>query len=180
MPTPANVTKLIADNKIEIVDLKFIDLPGLWQHFSIPVRELKSGIWEDGTGFDGSSIRGFQHIHESDMLLVADPSTAIVDPACTAGVLVELVEQLVADRRVAVVLRRLGAVLEERHTAPVSFLPAEVLRLVADGHSDSEIARRLFVSTATVRTHLQHVYRKLESSGRAAAVATAMRRGLID
>jgi len=82
MPTPANVTKLIADNKIEIVDLKFIDLPGLWQHFSLPVSELKSGIWEDGTGFDGSSIRGFQQIQESDMNLMLDASTAIVDPAC--------------------------------------------------------------------------------------------------
>jgi glutamine synthetase len=82
LPTPANVTKLIADNNIEIIDLKFVDLPGTWQHFSIPVGELNTGIWEDGTGFDGSSIRGFQQIQESDMNLLLDASTAFVDPAC--------------------------------------------------------------------------------------------------
>src|SRR2546430_2547943 len=65
---------------LKIVDLKFIDLIGTWQHFSIPVQELSKGLFEDGIGFDGSSIRGFQHIHESDMLLIPDPSTAIVDP----------------------------------------------------------------------------------------------------
>ena len=83
-----NVGKLIKENKIEIVDLKFNDLPGLWQHFSIPASELAElddlvkGIWEEGIGFDGSSIRGFQKIHESDMILLPDPQTAIVDPAC--------------------------------------------------------------------------------------------------
>src|SRR5206468_3168774 len=65
---------------LKIVDLKFIDLIGTWQHFSIPVQQLSKGLFEDGIGFDGSSIRGFQQIHESDMLLIPDPSTGIVDP----------------------------------------------------------------------------------------------------
>src|SRR5207245_2035657 len=65
---------------LKIVDLKFIDLIGTWQHFSIPVGELTPSLFGDGIGFDGSSIRGFQHIHESDMLLVPDPASAIVDP----------------------------------------------------------------------------------------------------
>src|ERR671910_564341 len=67
-------------NKAEIVDLKFIDLPGLWQHFSIPASQLSAGVFEEGLGFDGSSIRGFQSINESDMTLLPDPDTAMMDP----------------------------------------------------------------------------------------------------
>src|ERR671914_1075278 len=67
-------------NKAEIVDFKFIDLPGLWQHFSIPATELSADIFEQGLGFDGSSIRGFQSINESDMILLPDADTAMMDP----------------------------------------------------------------------------------------------------
>src|SRR3989442_14274472 len=67
-------------NKAEIVDLKFVDVPGLWQHFSIPATELSGEIFEEGLGFDGSSIRGFQSIDESDMILLPDPDTAMMDP----------------------------------------------------------------------------------------------------
>ncbi|MGH8592560.1 MAG: type I glutamate--ammonia ligase [Gammaproteobacteria bacterium] len=67
-------------NKVEIVDLKFCDLPGLWQHFSIPVKAFTEDLFEEGIGFDGSSIRGFQKIQESDMLLVLDPQATFVDP----------------------------------------------------------------------------------------------------
>ena len=74
--TPKDVLKLAKEKGAKIVDLRFIDLPGLWQHFSIPMSELSEGIFEDGLGFDGSSIRGFQTIDESDMLLIPDPSTA--------------------------------------------------------------------------------------------------------
>jgi len=80
------VQKLIKDNNIKFVDLRFIDMPGIWQHFSVPAGELfeadgrPSSIWTEAIGFDGSSIRGFQSIHESDMLLYLDPATAIVDP----------------------------------------------------------------------------------------------------
>ena len=81
-----DVLKMVKDKNIQIIDLKFNDLPGLWQHFSIPASELLEmdditrSIWVDGIGFDGSSIRGFQKIQESDMILIPDPSTAIVDP----------------------------------------------------------------------------------------------------
>ncbi|HLE02105.1 MAG TPA: type I glutamate--ammonia ligase [Dehalococcoidia bacterium] len=67
---------------MDIVDFKFTDLPGTLQHFSIPAGELDESIFRDGIGFDGSSIRGFQAIHESDMLLVPDPTTAHVDVIC--------------------------------------------------------------------------------------------------
>lgn len=76
------VLQLCRSRNIKIVDVKFVDLPGMWQHFSIPVGELTAELFDEGIGFDGSSIRGFQAINESDMLLFPDPSTAIVDPAC--------------------------------------------------------------------------------------------------
>jgi glutamine synthetase len=78
--TPTAVQKLAKDAGIKIVDLVFVDLPGVWQHFSIPARDLTDELFSEGIGFDGSSIRGFQTIHESDMLLVADPTTASIDP----------------------------------------------------------------------------------------------------
>ena len=78
--TPADVTQLVQDHDIKIVDLKFTDLPGTFQHFSIPASELNDDLFDEGLGFDGSSIRGFQEIHESDMMLVLDAGTAFVDP----------------------------------------------------------------------------------------------------
>src|SRR3981189_3768200 len=80
--TPQDVLALAKDSGVKIVDLRFCDLPGLMQHFSMPVSELTEDSFADGFGFDGSSIRGFQKIHESDMLLIPDPTTAIVDPVC--------------------------------------------------------------------------------------------------
>jgi glutamine synthetase len=74
------VSKYCKENGIQIVDFKFNDLPGLWQHFSIPISELNDELWNEGHGFDGSSIRGFHAINESDMLLMPDPNTAILDP----------------------------------------------------------------------------------------------------
>ncbi len=79
----AEVMKAAKDAGVKIVDLKFVDLPGVWQHFSLPVEDLNEDLFDEGIGFDGSSIRGFQLIHESDMLLVADPETAYVDPILT-------------------------------------------------------------------------------------------------
>ena len=78
--TPKDVLKMAKEKGVRFVDLRFMDLPGLWQHFSIPVSELSEGIFEHGFGFDGSSIRGFQAINESDMLLIPDPDTAQMDP----------------------------------------------------------------------------------------------------
>jgi glutamine synthetase len=80
--TPEDVIDLIEKSGIQIVDLRFTDLPGLWQHFSITLPELTKELFSEGIGFDGSSIRGFQEIHESDMLLKPDPATAFIDPMC--------------------------------------------------------------------------------------------------
>ena len=78
--SPAEVVRLVKDEGIEVVDLRFCDLPGLMQHFSIPAHALTEETFTEGNGFDGSSIRGFQQIHESDMILLPDPSTAVIDP----------------------------------------------------------------------------------------------------
>jgi glutamine synthetase len=80
--SPREVIEKARAAGVKIVDYKFVDLPGMWQHFSVPLSELKESVFGDGVGFDGSSIRGFQKINESDMLLLPDPDTAIVDPAC--------------------------------------------------------------------------------------------------
>jgi glutamine synthetase len=78
--TPAEVLRLMEEEGVEIVDVRFCDLPGMMQHFSVPAHVLEEESFEEGFGFDGSSIRGFQQIHESDMLLIPDPSTAVIDP----------------------------------------------------------------------------------------------------
>jgi glutamine synthetase len=78
--TAGDVLKLVKEAGIDVIDVRFCDLPGLMQHFSIPAHELTADVFEDGLGFDGSSIRGFQEIQESDMLLIPDPNTAVVDP----------------------------------------------------------------------------------------------------
>jgi glutamine synthetase len=85
---PEEILKFIKDKNVKYVDLKFNDLPGLWQHFTLPAGEFlenddpNDGIWAEGIGFDGSSIRGFQAIQESDMILIPDPESAVIDPIC--------------------------------------------------------------------------------------------------
>jgi glutamine synthetase len=76
----ANALSLIEKNKAKMVDFKFVDFPGVWQHFSVPVSELDEAAFDSGFGFDGSSIRGWQPIHASDMLIIPDPKTAVLDP----------------------------------------------------------------------------------------------------
>ena len=68
--TPKELVQFVKDKGIKIIDFRFVDLPGLWQHFSMSSAELKESMFEEGIGFDGSSIRGFQKIQESDMLLI--------------------------------------------------------------------------------------------------------------
>jgi glutamine synthetase len=78
--SPRDVLKLGQDNDAKFVDLRFSDLPGLQQHFTMPFDEFTEEGFEEGFGFDGSSIRGFQEIQESDMILVPDAETAVIDP----------------------------------------------------------------------------------------------------
>ena len=86
--TPKEVLSMAKESGAKVVDLRFMDFPGLWQHFTVPIRELEESSFEDGFGFDGSSIRGWQPIHASDMLVVPDPATAKMDPFYEAPTLV--------------------------------------------------------------------------------------------
>jgi glutamine synthetase len=78
--TPKDVVKFAKDKHAEAVDLKFLDLLGIWQHFTISTTEFSEELFDEGCGFDGSSIRGWQPINASDMLVVPDPTTAAMDP----------------------------------------------------------------------------------------------------
>ena len=78
--TPKEVLAFAKKNSAVMLDVKFMDFLGLWQHFSVPMSELDESVFEDGYGFDGSSIRGWQPIHASDMLVIPDPTTALMDP----------------------------------------------------------------------------------------------------
>ena len=77
---PEELLRYLKNEGISFVDVRFCDLLGIMQHFTIPVESFDESIFADGVAFDGSSIRGFQQIHESDMLLLPDHSTAFVDP----------------------------------------------------------------------------------------------------
>jgi len=78
--TAKDVIKLAHESKAVMANFKFLDFPGIWQHFAVPIAELKEEIFEEGLGFDGSSIRGWQAIHTSDMLIVPDAETVFLDP----------------------------------------------------------------------------------------------------
>src|ERR1700760_1850215 len=86
--TSEDLVKAIKGEKVQMIDLRFTDLPGVWQHFSVPPSAVSVDALEEGIGFDGSSIRGFQEIQESDMLVVPDPATAFLDPFTAATTLV--------------------------------------------------------------------------------------------
>ncbi|NLF39051.1 type I glutamate--ammonia ligase [bacterium] len=86
--TAKDVVEFIKNANVQIIDFRFMDFPGLWQHFSVPAREVDEGTFEKGLGFDGSSIRGWQAINESDMLVKPVAETAFVDPFLAANTLV--------------------------------------------------------------------------------------------
>ena len=88
LETPGNVVAFMREEGVQVVDLRFMDFPGLWQHFSVPARELDEEAFENGFGFDGSSIRGWQAINESDMLVKPVAETAFIDPFFAAKTLV--------------------------------------------------------------------------------------------
>ena len=98
---PADVMKMVKEKGARILDIKFMDFPGLWQHFSVPIHELSESSFDEGFGFDGSSIRGWRSIHESDMLVIPDPTTAVMDPFCdlpTLSVIGNIVDPITKER----------------------------------------------------------------------------------
>jgi glutamine synthetase len=80
--SPKDVLSYAASEGVKLVDLKFVDFPGQWQHVTFPLHQIEESTFTDGLGFDGSSIRGWQAINASDMLIIPDPHTAFIDPFC--------------------------------------------------------------------------------------------------
>jgi glutamine synthetase len=136
--SPKDAVKFAKDQGVKIVDVKFVDLPGTWQHFSIPVEELSEDIFTEGIGFDGSSIRGFQQIHESDMLLMPDPNSVVVDPVCkipTLSLVCDVVDPITHEpysRDPRYVARKAEAYLKMTGIADVSYWGPEAEFFVFD------------------------------------------------
>src|SRR5258708_30304856 len=87
MSTPKSVVEMARKQGAKMVDIKFVDTFGTWQHFSCPISELNEDVFADGYGFDGSSIRGWKSIEASDMLAMPDPDSAFIDPYCAVPTL---------------------------------------------------------------------------------------------
>src|SRR5437762_3568253 len=136
--TPKDVLKFAKDNKVAAVDLKFLDLLGLWQHFTIPTSELTEELFEEGNGFDGSSIRGWQPIHASDMLVVPDPTTAVMDPFTalpTLSLICNIVDPLTKEdysRDPRNIARKAEAYLKSSGVGDVAYFGPETEFLVFD------------------------------------------------
>jgi glutamine synthetase len=145
--TPKEVLGFASKYGAKMVDFKFVDVPGTWQHFSVPARTLSEDLFSEGIGFDGSSIRGFQEINESDMLLMPDPATAIMDPF-TAEPTLSLVCNVVEpgtlkpySRDPRYIAQKAEAYLSKSGLADVSFWGPEAeffifdsVRFVSNGH----------------------------------------------
>ncbi|MFC1528718.1 type I glutamate--ammonia ligase [Candidatus Latescibacterota bacterium] len=96
-----DVLDLMKKEDVVSVDLKFMDFPGIWQHFSVPSTKFDNDSFEDGFGFDGSSIRGWRSINESDMLVIPDPTTAFIDPFTkykTISMICDIVDPITRER----------------------------------------------------------------------------------
>ena len=136
--TPEEVVRFCHDRGIEIIDLKFTDVPGTLQHISIPRVELSEKNLEDGYGFDGSSIRGFKAIEESDMLLIPDPNTAYIDPFCripTLTMLCNVLDPMTRDyfsRDPRWIAQKAEVYLKESGMADISYWGPELEHFVFD------------------------------------------------
>jgi glutamine synthetase len=136
--TPAEVIEFCKNRGIGIIDLKFTDLPGTLQHLSIPLSELTEQNLSDGYGFDGSSIRGFKAIQESDMLLIPDTNTAVVDPFYQIPTLTMLCNVMEPETRELYsrdprhIARKAESFLKESGIADVSYWGPEAEHFIFD------------------------------------------------
>jgi glutamine synthetase len=125
------VLELIKEKGIQMVDVRFTDMPGTWQHFTVPASMFGESDFTDGMGFDGSSVRGFQVINESDMLVFPDPSTAFVDPMLkipTLAIFCDIRDPITGDpysRDPRYVARKAEAYLKETGLADTAFFGPE-------------------------------------------------------
>ena len=136
--TPAEIMAFCRERGIQIIDLKFTDLPGTFQHFSIPLDYLAEEAFVEGLGFDGSSIRGFQNIDESDMMLVLDPTSFFVDPNMripTASLICDVRDPITEgpySRDPRYIARKAEAYLKSSGIADVSYWGPELEHFIFD------------------------------------------------
>ena len=141
--SPQALLKFLKDEAVEFVDIRFADVPGRWQHFSLPVGSFEASCIDEGLGFDGSSIQGFQQIEASDMLLMPDVTSAFLDPFTARKTLVVLAdikdpisgEMYQKDPRY--VAKRAEAYLKETGIADTSYMGPEAEFFIFDGVSFS-------------------------------------------
>jgi glutamine synthetase len=135
---PKSVLEYASKNGAKILDLRFIDVPGVWQHVSYPIEELSAESFQDGFGMDASSIRGWAQIHESDMLLIPDPNTAFMDPFRDVPTLVMIcdaqdpISRKPYDRDVRNLAHRAEDYLQKTGVADQAFFGAEAEFFIFD------------------------------------------------
>jgi glutamine synthetase len=128
------IIEFAANEKCEFVDLKFVDLPGAWQHLTLSITQLENGV-----GFDGSSLRGFKNLHNSDMILLPDPTTAFVDPIYsipTLSFICDIIEPLSGEkyaRDPRLVAKKAESYLRNSGIADISYWGPELEFFIFDG-----------------------------------------------
>jgi glutamine synthetase len=129
--TPKEFFEFAKANGAEMMDLKFVDMLGTWQHCSYPIATVDESVFEEGLGFDGSSIRGWQEIHKSDMMAVCDPTTAVIDPFFakpTVSVIADIVDpetRELYDKCPRTVAKRAAAFLAQSGLADTCYIGPE-------------------------------------------------------
>jgi glutamine synthetase len=136
--TPKEVLALCKTKNVQLVDVKFCDFLGTWQHFAMPIGELEEEVFEAGLGFDGSSIRGWKSIEASDMLLILDPATAIIDPfpqVTTLSIVADAVDTITREpysRDPRNIARKAEAYLKQTGIADTAFFGPEAEFFIFD------------------------------------------------
>ena len=154
--TPSEVIEFAEENCCEMVDFKFLDFIGIWQHFSAPIDQFSEDTFEEGIGFDGSSIRGWQPIHNSDMLLVPDPETARVDPfikVTTLSLICDIMDPITREgysRDPRFIAKKAEAYLKSTGIADTAFFGPEAEFFVFDDVRYASSANESFYSVDSI------------------------------
>ena len=179
--TPKEVLAYAKEKGAKQIDLRFTDLPGLSQHVSYPISQLDEDAFEEGFGFDGSSIRGWAAINESDMLLVPDPATAYIDPffeittLCMIANVVDPITRQSYDRDPRYIARKAEAYLKNSGIADTAYFGAEAEFFIFDNvHFDTHAALQLLLHRRRGRAAgIRAALRTTSATGRATRKATS-------
>ncbi|MCY0880925.1 MAG: glutamine synthetase beta-grasp domain-containing protein, partial [Firmicutes bacterium] len=153
-----DVLRTIKEQKIEMVDVRITDMPGTWQHVTIPVSEIDASTFEEGVPFDGSSLRGFRGIEESDMLMMLDPDTAVVDPFTevpTLSIIADVSDpqKVPYQRDPRGVAKRAEKYLQESGIADISYWGPEVEFFIFDSARYKNSGHEAFYAVDSAEGH---------------------------